>query len=492
MKILVVDDEKGVCDFLAIMLKKEGYEARTLQDSTDVIRVFDEWNPQIVLLDIRMPGFDGLSLLTQIKEKSPPVIVILITAYASVESAVEAMRRGAFDYVTKPFKLEEMRLVLKRAVETYELRQENIALSQTVKNLKVSKGLIGASKSFRDMIELIRKVAITGSTVLIHGESGTGKELVAREIHRVSPRSDNPFIAVNCGALPDTLLESELFGHMKGSFTGAFKNKDGLFRAADKGTLFLDEISTASAKIQVGLLRVLEQEEITPVGATSPVHVDVRLLAATNQDLEKLVQEEKFREDLFYRINVVPVRIPPLRQRKEDIPLLVHHFLKKCARKYGLQEKKISTEAMKLLSEYDWPGNVRELENAVEREVIVGESSIIEAASLPDKIRQSVPYQLAHPSDHSDAKLSERQKQAIDYLGSHRDGQITVRMEKDSRQKQILNYLDSHSRITSRICSSIFNISQRLARRDLHGLADEGILTREGTGKKNTYYSRSR
>jgi DNA-binding NtrC family response regulator len=492
MKVLVVDDEKGVCDFLAIMLRKEGYEVLTVQDSTEVLKVFGDWGPQIILLDIRMPGLDGLSVLTQIKEKSPPTIVILITAYASVESAVEAMRRGAFDYVTKPFKLEEMRLVLKRAAETYELRQENITLSQVVKDLKISKGLVGASKPFRDMIDLVRKVAVTGSTVLIQGESGTGKELIAREIHRVSPRSNEPFVAVNCGALPDTLLESELFGHVKGSFTGAFKNKEGLFRSADGGTLFLDEISTASPKIQVGLLRVLEQEEITPVGATSPIHIDVRLLAATNQNLEKLVQTNKFREDLYYRINVVPLRIPPLRERKEDVPLLAHHFLNKYTKKYGLQEKKISAEAMKLLCEYDWPGNVRELENALEREVIVGESSTIEASTLPDKIRQSVPYQFTHPSDHSDEKLSERQKQVIDFLSSHGDDQITVRMEKDFREKQILNYLDSHPRITSKLCSSIFNISQRMARNDLSDLVRKEILVREGSGKKNAYYSRKR
>ncbi len=469
-RILVVDDEKGVCDFLQVMLNKEGYEVCITQKPTEVVKIIQDWIPEIILLDLRMPELDGLSLLSQIKKIDPTIIVILITAYASLESAVEAMRRGAFDYLTKPFKLEEIRWVVQRAIKTYLLKQENIKLRREISSLKITEKLIGSSKVFQDVLDLVRKVALTDSTVIIQGESGTGKEVIAREIHRLSKRVKKPFIPINCGALPETLLESELFGYVKGSFTGATHDKDGLFKAAHQGTLFLDEISTASPKIQVGLLRVLEQREITPVGSTCPIPVDVRLLTATNQNLEDLVQEGKFREDLYYRINVIPIQIPPLRDRKEDIPLFIHYFLKKFSAKHKVAIKKISSEATKLMLSYNWPGNIRELENTIEREIILIESSVIDIMDLPGKIRESTPY-ISNPMFSTQRVSSNIQLSKADY-----------------RQEEILNYLHSHQKITTKICSSLFNISQRMVRNDLQKLMDKNLIICKGTSKKNTYY----
>lgn len=479
-RILVVDDEKGVCDFLQVMLNKEGHKVYTSQDPTKVVKILQDWMPEIILLDLRMPELDGLSLLSQIKKLDPAAIVILITAYASFESVVEAMRRGAFDYIAKPFKLEEIRWVIHRAIETHLLKQENIKLQNEITSLKITEKLVGSSKAFQNVLDLVRKVALTDSTIIIQGESGTGKELVAREIHRLSKRAKNAFIPVNCGALTETLLESELFGYVKGSFTGATRDKDGLFKTAHLGTLFLDEISSASQKIQVGLLRVLEQHEITPVGSTRSIPVDVRLLAATNKDLERLVQQGEFREDLYYRINVIPVQIPPLRDRKGDIPLLIHHFLKKCSAKHKIPLKKFSSEATRLLLSYNWPGNIRELENTIEREIILTESSIIDVPDLPDKIKEFTPSILPPISDHP----------TIRQLGHPTIGPSDYpTINLSDRQKQILNYLHSNPKITSRICSSLFNISQRMIRNDLQALANKKLITRKGTSKKNTYYT---
>jgi len=471
-RILVVDDEKGVCDFLQVMLNKEGHKCYTTQEPTKVVEILQDWTPEIILLDLRMPKLDGLSLLSQIKELNPATIVILITAYASLESAIEAMRRGAFDYITKPFKLEEIRWVIHRAIETHLLKQENIKLRREISSLKITEKLIGSSKAFQKMLDLVCKVALTDSTILIYGESGTGKELIAREIHRLSKRTKKPFIPVNCGALPETLLESELFGYVKGSFTGAGRDKDGLFKSAHQGTLFLDEISAASPKIQVELLRVLEQHEITPVGSTHSIPVDVRLLTATNQNLEQLVQQGKFRDDLYYRINVIPIQIPPLRQRKEDIPLLTHHFLKKYTTKHNIPLKKFSSKAIKLLLSYDWPGNIRELENTIEREIILTESSVIDVPDLPDKIKESKFTPSIPPSNHPTIQLSNHSI-----------------IQPSNRHAEILNYLNSHPTITSKICSSLFNISQRMARNDLQELLNKKLIARKGTSPKNTYYT---
>lgn len=456
-----MDDEKGVCDFLSILFNKEGHEVKTTQDPNEALKIVDEWRPEIALIDLRMPEIDGLSLLSRIKERDPTAILILITAYASMESAIEAMRRGAFDYITKPFKIEEIKLVIKRVIETQKLREENIRLRKELEHARVKEELVGTSRVFQNIINMVNKVAGTDSTILIQGESGTGKELIAREIHRLSLRREGPFVAVNCGALPETLLESELFGYVKGSFTGAFKDKDGLFKAANKGTLFLDEISAASPKIQVGLLRVLEQKEVTPVGSTSTIPVDVRLITATNQDLDQKVKNGEFRDDLYYRVNVISIRMPPLRERREDIPLLIQYFFKKYCSKYGIQRKRFSAEAMQLLLKYDWPGNVRELENVIEREIVLEESPVISVDSLPDKIREI--------------------GQAVQF--------IPKSMQRiHEREKQIFEYLKTHETITSKICSLEFKISQRTARNHLRGLVNKKLICRKGSGKKNTYY----
>lgn len=470
-RILVIDDDKGICEFLEIFIKREGQEIKTIQSPSKALAIVENWKPEIILLDLRLPEMDGLSMLSEIKRIEPSIIVILITAFASVDSAVEAMRRGAFDYITKPFKIDEIRLVLNRAMETYTLRKENISLKQTLEQL-TSTSLVGDSKAFHDMLELIHKVATTDSTILICGESGTGKELVAREIHRLSVRKDNCFIGINCGALPETLLESELFGHTKGSFTGAIKDKAGLFQACDKGTLFLDEISNASTKIQVGLLRVLEEKEITPVGSTKTIPVDVRLLAATNQKLETLVKEGKFREDLYYRINVIPVYLPPLRERRDDIPLLARYFLKKYCLKHKIDTKKIHPETMRLLMNYNWPGNIRELENIIERAVILEKYETLSPDSLPDKIKEAglVTKSIPH------------KEESFEF-----DNASTVRVT--NRQEEILNYLKANQSINSQKCVELFNVTQRTARNDLQELISKKLIIKQGTGKKNTYYT---
>jgi len=338
--------------------------------------------------------------------------VVIMTAYGSLESAVEAMRKGAFDYVMKPFQIEEIKLVIKRAIEERKLREENLELKRRVKQYEL-KEIVGKNEKFQRVLELAKKVAPTDSTVLIRGESGTGKELIAKAIHNMSPRANNPFIAINMAALPEELLESELFGYTKGAFTGATKNKEGLFKAAEGGTILLDEISEASPRIQVKILRALQEKEITPVGSTKTIKVDVRIIASTNADLEKMVAEGRFREDLYYRLNVVYIQLPPLRERKDDIPLLTSHFLKKYTSLYNLPPKKISDETMKILLEYSWPGNVRELENAIERAVILSEGEVIKPADLPEKIRNRFSVKVSDQVNLSGLTLEELERRYI-------------------------------------------------------------------------------
>jgi len=384
-KILVVDDEANVCKFLSILLEKEGYEVKSTTSPKEALGLVKESPPHLVLADLRMPEVNGLELLSQIKNENSQVTVILMTAYASLDSAVEAMRRGAFDYIMKPFQVDEIKLVVKRAFDERRLREENLELKRKVRQYEFQE-IVGKNEEFLKILELVKKVANTDSTVLIYGESGTGKELIAKAIHQLSQRSQKPFIAINMAALPEELLESELFGYVKGAFTGAAKDKEGLLKAAEGGTVLLDEISEASPRIQVKILRALQEKEMTPVGSTKVQKVNVRIIASTNTDLEAKVKEGNFREDLFYRLNVVSINIPPLRERKDDIPLLVNYFLKKYSALYNLPVKKFSNEAMEILFKYDWPGNVRELENAVERALILSEGEIIVPGDLPEKI----------------------------------------------------------------------------------------------------------
>lgn len=387
-KILVVDDEESMREFLDIMLSKEGYSVRTAEDYDMAIQILSGESFDVVISDIKMPDISGIELLKEIRSVDSNTAVIMITAYASLDSAVSALREGAVDYITKPFEVNQVKFAIKRALENKRLKDENKILKEHVrKGGSEIDEFIGESKIIREIKDFVRKVSPTDSSVLITGESGTGKDLIARAIHRLSPRSDGPFVAINCGALPEHLLESELFGHVKGSFTGAIRDQEGLFSAAAGGTLFLDEIATASQGIQVKLLRALEQKEITPVGSTKPFHVDVRLIAATNANLAGMATGKEFREDLFYRLNVFHIHIPPLRERTEDIIPIAQCILEKLAARSGDRTKKLSAKAVEFLKNSPWKGNVRELENILERALLLADGDTIGAECLPQNVR---------------------------------------------------------------------------------------------------------
>jgi len=381
-RILIVDDEKGMRDLLSIMLRNDGYRVDAAESATRARDLIAKSSYDLVISDIAMPDGSGVDVLRAAKEIQPDTIVVLITAYASTESAIEALKLGAYDYIIKPFDVEEMRIVLKNALERRQLERENTLLKRELKETSRFDDLVGESPAMEEVRAMLDRVAGTSSTVLIWGESGTGKELAARAIHRRSPRRSKQFVSINCGALPDELLESELFGHVKGSFTGAVATKKGLFEVADGGTIFLDEIGDTSPAMQIKLLRVLQEREIRRVGGTEQLEVDVRVIAATNQDLEALVREKRFREDLFYRINVIAVKMPSLREKREDIPVLANHFLAKYTRIMGKKIREISPEAMRQLMDYGWPGNVRELENVIERAVALESTDRILPASF--------------------------------------------------------------------------------------------------------------
>ncbi len=386
-RILIVEDEEGMREFLKILLGKERYEVVTCTSADEAIEKIKEEDFNVVITDIKMPGMDGIELLEAVKQIDPLLPVIIMTGYASMESAIEALNKGAFAYLMKQARNEEIKQFVRKAIEMRKLQSENRFLKQELKKKLSDRPIIGNSEKIRRIFDLIDKVAQTDSTIMIYGESGTGKELVAREIHCRSLRSNGPFVSINCGALPETLLESELFGHVRGSFTGAVRDKEGLFAVAKGGTFFLDEVGETSPAIQVKLLRVLQEREIIPVGGVKPIKVDVRLIAATNADLEKQVENGKFRADLFYRLNVIPIHIPPLRERRDDIPLLVEHFLKTYCEAQGKPLKQVTKQAFDLLLRYDWPGNVRELENVIERAVILQEGNLIGPEDLPETIR---------------------------------------------------------------------------------------------------------
>ena len=388
-KILVVDDERSMRDFLSIMLKREGHDVVAAENGADALKTVQAEIFDLVISDVKMAGVDGIEVLKTVKELSPETVVIMITAYATAETAVEAMKLGAYDYITKPFKVDEIKLVIQKALEKGHLRKENILLRREIASRAGFENFIGKSDPMQKIFSLIRQVADTKSTILITGESGTGKELVARAIHFNSSRKDKPFVTVNCGALPETLLESELFGYMKGAFTGAATNKQGLFEVANNGTIFLDEISATTPALQIKLLRVLQEREFMRVGGTTNIRVDSRVIAASNKDLQAEVAKGAFREDLFYRLNVINIPLPPLRDRREDIPMLVDFFLSKFLT--GKEPKKITPEAMKVLMSYRWPGNVRELENTIERLVILTVGDTVRLEQMPAIMQSSPP-----------------------------------------------------------------------------------------------------
>jgi DNA-binding NtrC family response regulator len=392
-RILVVDDEAAMREALRDWLMEDGYEVGLAKSGKDAIIKAGEKSWDVILLDLKMPGIDGIETLKRLKgeELNVEAEVLMMTAYATVDTAVQAMKEGAFDYLIKPFDPYEVETQIKKIVSHRELVIENIVLRQKIEERSEYHEIIGKSEAMQKIYDLISQVAPTDSTVLITGESGTGKELIAQAIHGNSHRCYTPFIAVSCGALPDSLLESELFGYEKGAFTGADHTKKGRFEMADKGTLFLDEIGDISLKTQVDLLRVLQQKTFSRLGGQDEITVDVRILAATNRDLKKAISEKKFRDDLFYRLNVISIHIPPLRERKEDIPLLVKAFIRRCSKEMNKEPVKIAPLALKLLMEYDWPGNVRELENVIERALVIGRDKEIVSEDLPFSRKELEP-----------------------------------------------------------------------------------------------------
>ncbi len=394
--ILVIDDESGILDALRILLRNEGFDVTTAQGGQAGLDSLKTTMPDIVLTDIRMPQVGGIDILTAVRDQDPETPVILMTAQASLQSAIQAVNEGAFYYIQKPFSNDDLLAICRRAAENRRLRAENKQLKQEMRRRERSGQVrpIGKSRVFQEVLRLAEQVAPTDSTVLIQGESGTGKEVVARYIHELSRRCDGAFLSINCGALPESLLESELFGHVKGSFTGAVRDKQGLFMAARGGTFFLDEIGEMSAATQVKLLRVLQEREAIPVGGTEAVPVDVRVVAATNRDLEEEIKRGRFRTDLYYRLNVIALHLPPLRERRDDLPLFVESFLKRVAVSRREAPKRLSQAALEAVLAYDWPGNVRELENALERAVVLSRGEGIDVPYLPERILRRQPEPL--------------------------------------------------------------------------------------------------
>jgi two-component system response regulator PilR (NtrC family) len=382
-RILVVDDEESIREFLEIMLKKEGYEVTCAEDGAKARDLLTKKSFDLVISDLQMPNMTGIELLKYVKESYPELVFMMITAFGTTESAVEAMKMGAYDYLTKPFKIDEVRMNIQNALRAKSLEVENRVLKKELTKEYSFQNLVGNSEEMHRIYDLVKRVSQTPTNVLITGESGTGKEVVAKAIHYNGPLKDKPFVTINCGAIPEQLMESEMFGHKKGSFTGAVADKAGLFEVADGGTLFLDEVGELPVTIQVKLLRAIQERVIRRVGATEDIKVDVRICAATNRDLEDMVKEGTFRQDLFYRLNVINIRTPALRERRDDIPLLANHFLKKYNDRLTKTIGAISTEAMEMLKKYDYPGNVRELENIIERTVALEGGATILPESLP-------------------------------------------------------------------------------------------------------------
>ena len=386
-KILVVDDEDSHRIMLRAVLSEDGYAVTEAADSTDGIMAVEKEAFDVILLDIRMTTMDGIEALTEIRKMSPLVPVLIMTAYASVKTAVEALKAGAFDYLTKPLDIEELKILIEKTLEHYHLRAENLVLKERLGDRFDFTRIIGRSPKMKSLLDTLAMVAPSDATVLIMGESGTGKEVVPNAIHHNSPRAGQPFIKVSCASLPETLLESELFGHKKGAFTGAVYRREGRFQLAHRGTIFLDEVGEMSRATQMKLLRALQEKEFEPVGSAQTIKVDIRVIAATNKDLEKDVKDGRFREDLYYRLNVVPIVLPPLRERKEDISPLTDHFLALYGEKNRKSLKGLSGKALDLLVRYDWPGNIRELENCIERAVIMAREEVIVPADFPPQIQ---------------------------------------------------------------------------------------------------------
>lgn len=388
-RILVVDDEESIREFLEIMLKKEGYEVTLAEDGKRAVELIKKKSFDMIISDLQMPNMSGMELLKFVKDSNPELVFMIITAFGTTETAVEAMKLGAYDYITKPFKIDEVRILINNALKSKHLEKENIQLKKELKKENSFGSIVGNSHAMHKIFDLVNRVSQTATNVLITGESGTGKELIAKAIHYNGPLKDKPFVTVNCGAIPENLMESEMFGHKKGSFTGAYTDKMGLFEVADSGTLFLDEVGELPLSIQVKLLRAIQERTIRMVGGTDDIKVDVRIVAATNRNLEEQTKSGAFREDLYYRLNVIQIKSPSLRERRDDVPLLAKHFLDKYNSRLQKQIKGISDDAMEILKKYDFPGNVRELENIIERTVALEAGATILPESLPPLVTTS-------------------------------------------------------------------------------------------------------
>lgn len=388
--VLVVDDSPDILDIARQWLEMENYWVETADNGMEAVAKSKAGSFDAVITDLAMPGMNGMEVLAHFAEHHPDTMVIILTGFGTIETAVEAIKKGAFDYLTKPLRGDQIIHAVKKALEIKQLKTENLLLQSKIKEYHTLDRIIGRSKPMQSVFRILSRVAKTDSTILIMGESGTGKELIAHAIHEMSKRSDGPFIPINCGAIPEELLEAEVFGHEKGAFTGAVRERPGRFELAHQGTIFLDEIGEMSLRLQVKLLRFLQERTIVRVGGSRTISLDVRIIAATNKDLERAVEEGEFREDLYYRLNVIPVTAPPLRERAGDVPLLVHHFLRRHCGRYDLPVKKFSRSALAALEKYDWPGNVRELENILERMVLLTEEDQIRLGHLPARIRSQV------------------------------------------------------------------------------------------------------
>lgn len=433
-RILVVDDEEIMRDVLSDLLASESYQADLAENGVQALEKIQDSDYSVILLDLMMPGMDGLQVLQEIKKMERPPVAVILTAYASIDKAVQATKLGAFDFLAKPFKNEELLLVVKNALEHYQLLEENRRLKTTLRERYSFKNIIGKSSVMQQVFDLIGQVAPRRSTVLVQGESGTGKELVAKAIHASSGRADAPFIAINCGNIPSELLESELFGHVRGAFTGATNAKKGLFEAANGGTLFLDEVATISMEIQAKLLRVIQEREFRRLGGLENIKVDVRIIAATNTDLQANVQLGIFREDLYYRLNVIVIKIPTLRERPEDIPLLSEHFIHKFSEENQRDGLFLEPAAMKILMDYDWPGNVRELENVIERAVVLAPGNSIGVDLFPKNLTQP-SAQISDQASQEGVSLKER-------VGNYEKTIILAALEKtDWNQKKAAQML---------------------------------------------------
>ncbi len=485
--ILIVDDEKNYLLILEDLLGEEGYQVVTSESAEKGLDIVAEYDLDAVITDMKMPGMDGMAFLERIHLQNPDLPIIMMTAYGSVEKAVEAMRKGAFDYILKPFKNEELKLTVRKAIDHHLLVRRNRYLTRELEERYQFGKIIGKSAPMQRIYQLIEKVAPSKATVLITGDSGTGKELIARAIHFNSPRRELPFISVNCGALPETLLESELFGHERGAFSGAVNLRKGRFELAHEGTLFLDEISEMSPPLQVKLLRVLQEMEFERVGGSQTIRVDVRIVAASNRILKEEVAERRFRSDLFFRLNVVHIHLPPLRERSDDIPLLVNHFLTKYSQESSASVITMEPEALRCLLDYSWPGNIRELENVIERAVILSNGEKIMVKDLPQEVREPAPP--ARTEDYRGEPLPEKTWQPVELksIGEFSHGGRHPQGNLRPRQLRTIDFIKEHGFITNKYYSQLNEISERQALRELTEMVDSGVLQRIGKGRACRY-----